>query len=144
MVGFTISIFFLLITAIVHFLLWEKQNIHAWTILCYVISLTGFYSCLLAIYVDETRKRMYPDHFTPFISEGWWCYALGLVTHFMGVFAFSWLSVINFDLWWTFRVLKPMNQRIFDFKRLLSYAIFACAVPTTVVSVAIALQLSSE
>ncbi|ODN00286.1 G-protein coupled receptor Mth2 [Orchesella cincta] len=140
MTGFVIAIIVLTATAVIHFLLWEKQNIHAWTILCYVITLTFFYACLLTIYIEETRKRV-SVHYVPFFSKCW-CFSLGVITHFMGIFSFAWLSIINFDLWWTFRILKPMNQRNLDVKRLFLYASFALAVPTLVVSIAAVLQLN--
>ncbi|CAL8129819.1 unnamed protein product [Orchesella dallaii] len=142
MTGFVIAIIVLLATAVIHFLLWEKQNIHAWTILCYVISLTLFYACLLTIHIEETRKRV-SANYVPFLSERW-CFSLGIITHFMGIFSFAWLSIINFDLWWTFRILKPMNQRNLDVKRLFLYSSFAVAVPTLVVSIAAALQLNHD
>jgi G protein-coupled receptor Mth (Methuselah protein) len=90
-----IAMLFLVATAL-GFKVVEKRNIQKQTMLFYITSQILFYFFIMVIYMDHLWNILSPQ----------WCTPVGVLAHFFGLSTFTWLSVINFDLWWTFRLFK--------------------------------------
>jgi len=87
--------FFALLTVIVYVILWEKQNVHGYTIMAY--SLTVFLPIHLSWVSHLTTV------YNPELPGTVGCKILGTITHFLFISMFSWLTMISLDLWLTFR-----------------------------------------
>lgn len=88
-----LSVPFLIATFLVYAILPELRNVHGKSLMCYLLGLTVGYSVLSYIQFKGG------DH----SIESATCRIFGYITYFSLMFAFFWLSVISFDLWWNFR-----------------------------------------
>ncbi|CAG7720313.1 unnamed protein product [Allacma fusca] len=128
-----IALVCLLLTAIVVFLLIDRVNLHSWTRLSFVISEFIFLFLFSLIFSERFQSpSRYPKS----------CKAFAVIFHFTGLMTMCWLSIINFDLWWTFKVLKPTSSQKFDIRRYICYVCFALGVPLAIVSTALGIQHS--
>ncbi|CAG7720310.1 unnamed protein product [Allacma fusca] len=128
-----IAIVSLLLTSIILFLLIDRVNLHSWTRLSFVTSEFVFLFLFSLIYAKESLQPQ-----TSPIA----CKMFAAVFHYTGLVTMCWLSIINFDLWWTFKVLKPTSNRKFDIRRFIYYMCFALGLPLLIVSVALIIQNS--
>lgn len=86
-----ISVPFLLATFLVYAFIRElRVNLHGKSLMCYVFCLTIGYSFLGSI-------RLTNQH----IPIGF-CEIIALIIYGSFISSFLWLSVISFDIWWTF------------------------------------------
>lgn len=93
-----IAAFFLLITITVYGLLWDKQNVHGWTLLCYFTSLFFMYIFYSAVHFTSLSLKQ-----DAIYGGGTACYIIGVFAHFFFLASFCFMSSVNFDLYWTFR-----------------------------------------
>ncbi|CAL8081523.1 unnamed protein product [Orchesella dallaii] len=131
---YSVASVFLLLTATVYIILWDKQNIHGWTIISFVISQFFLFIFLsvstglsLVMYQQEASKTFY-------------CIGSAVLAHFFFLSTFCWLTIINLDLWWTFKSLTPLSERSKGKGRFCLYMLFAWGTPTTVVTTGFVLQ----
>jgi hypothetical protein len=87
--------FFALLTVIVYAILWEKQNVHGYTIMAYSLTVFFLFIFLGVSYLTTEHNPELPG------TVG--CKILGTITHFLFISMFSWLAMISLDLWLTFR-----------------------------------------
>ncbi|CAG7728308.1 unnamed protein product, partial [Allacma fusca] len=131
------SCFLLLLTVLVHILLWDRQPNHAWTLtlISYDLSLFCLYLFLTLMHVSQFYIRQSPSD-----QINTLCYSIAVGINFFVVSTFCWMSAVNFDLFRTFKVLKPTTGRSQGLRRYLGYAVFAWTVPITIVTVGIILD----
>lgn len=117
-----INSFFLFVTGLVYILLWEKQNIHGWTVLSFVLAMFFMFiflawSHLAAMLhksnanphfappplvcrcVGKENKNGHVFHYGNLILMN----LIGALAHFFFLATFCWLAIINVDLWLTFK-----------------------------------------
>ncbi|CAG7722529.1 unnamed protein product [Allacma fusca] len=131
------SAFFLFLTALVYGLLWDKHNVHGWTIFAYVTSMFFLYALLGASNVVGMRGEA--EDYDP-MQDRLICFIIGISGHLFFISTFCWLTLINFDLWSTFRSNKPVGERSKGLKRFLCYNLFAWGVSIAVVIVGVVLE----
>ncbi|OXA50357.1 G-protein coupled receptor Mth2 [Folsomia candida] len=85
------------LTALVLALLFDRQNIHGLTILSNCVSLFFFYVTHGTVYYMAQRRNLLGDNRSPT------CLSIAILSHFFFLTTFAWLTVVNFDLWLTFR-----------------------------------------
>ncbi|XP_046644930.1 probable G-protein coupled receptor Mth-like 3 [Daphnia pulicaria] len=103
-----ISSGFLFLTFVVYaFLASEIFNAHGLIVMCYVASMAVLYACLGIFQLQLVVPNLPVD-------PGYTCIGLAVVTHFFFLATFSWLHVMCFDIWRTFRksTPKPFNRRV--------------------------------
>ncbi|CAG7833263.1 unnamed protein product, partial [Allacma fusca] len=131
------SCFLLLLTVLVHALLWDKQPNHAWTLtlISYDLSLFCLYLSLTLMHISQFYILQSPvDQINIF------CYSLAVGNNFFFLSTFCWMSAVNFDLYLTFKVLKATTGRFQGMWRYLGYSIFAWTAPIIIVTVGIILD----
>ena len=89
-VSAVLSTLFLLITAIVYIKLPELGNLHGRIVLSNVITITLVTLYLLLVY---NASHLLSDSL---------CVIIGHVGYFLTISMFSWMTVLSFDLFWTF------------------------------------------
>ncbi|CAG7716750.1 unnamed protein product [Allacma fusca] len=120
---FIISSIFALLTVIVYVALWDKQNIHGWTVVGFSVSM---FFCLVTTAFGH-GVGLFQEH--DLISSG---SILCVLNGF---------SVTSTNLY-IISSLSPMSGRSRSYNRLLGYSLFGFGVPTVVVSVAIAIDIA--
>ncbi|XP_011171921.2 G-protein coupled receptor Mth2 [Solenopsis invicta] len=114
-----VSLPFLLLTFVVYSILPELQNIHGYTIRAYAGSLFITYTIM---YCGQQVSELQVDEKT--------CIILAYILNFSFLSSFFWLNVICFDIWWTFRKLRPCRTNIKQRKKkFVRYSIYAWGVP---------------
>ncbi|KAJ8722243.1 hypothetical protein PYW08_004645 [Mythimna loreyi] len=112
-----VSCFFLLLVLVVYFLLPELQNLCGLILMAYVFSLLMAFLLLFVIQIQIRTSNA--------------CIGLTMSIYFFFLAAFCWMSVMSYDVWWTFRGLaraRTIHQRG-DFFKFLMYSLFAFGVP---------------
>ncbi|CAL8122825.1 unnamed protein product [Orchesella dallaii] len=137
----SISSLFLVAIIIVYGLLWDKQNIHGWTLLGYVTSMLLFYIALIAtfVYLYKYSQPYYVNETEIFTS---FCGVIAVITHFLYICTTCWLTVISFDIFSKFRILKLTGTRSKNQVKFIMYLIFTIAVPSIIVGIAVILDVS--
>lgn len=115
------SSMFLLSTFIVYAMLWNQHSVHGWTTLCHSSSMFFMYLFLGIVHLsrlspDETLMKNEAQRMCELIgmfiirtrcNSGYFSiqnvYYSGVLSHFFFICSFCWFTVINFDLFWTFR-----------------------------------------
>ncbi|OXA38136.1 G-protein coupled receptor Mth [Folsomia candida] len=132
-----INSFFLFVTGLVYILLWEKQNIHGWTVLSFVLAMFFMFIFLawshLAAMLHKSNAN---PHFAP---PPLVCRCVGALAHFFFLATFCWLAIINVDLWLTFKSMTPVSGRSKGVKRFICYMLFAWGTPAIIVGVGLVL-----
>nr|CAH0099074.1 unnamed protein product [Daphnia galeata] len=103
-----VSSLILFFTFVVYaFLASDIVNAHGLIVMCYVASMAVLYACL-GIFQLQLVVPQSP------VDPGYTCIGLAVVTHFFFLATFSWLHVMCFDIWKTFRksTPKPFNRRV--------------------------------
>ena len=101
-----VSIFFLLLTLLFYITLPDLGNFQGNIICAYILSIILTTSVLIIIYNVklQTYREIDDDvthEFNILISKGT-CQFLGYLLYFSGILMFCWMSVLCFDLFWTF------------------------------------------
>ncbi|CAG7727132.1 unnamed protein product, partial [Allacma fusca] len=117
---------FLLLTCIVHLIIWDYQTLHGWTIFSEVFS--NFFM-ILTVGLSHYYVR---DLDIGPASPG--CITLAITSHFFFLSTFHWMTVINYNLWKTFRQLRdPASRNSNKIVTYTFYTAFAIGVPLIVV-----------
>ncbi|CAD0201199.1 unnamed protein product [Chrysodeixis includens] len=115
--GMLVSCFFMLLVLIVYCLLPELRN------LCGMILMATISSLLLAfLFLVSITIKLHSVNT---------CIGLTLATYYFFLSSFSWMTVMSFDIWWTFRgysKARPIHRRGDNIK-FLTYCLFAYGVP---------------
>ena len=128
-----ISSTFLLLTIVIHAISLDRQNIHGRTLLCCFVSLFCLYVFLA--FLHATRLYLDKD------PKNTFCWAIGVSLHFFFLSTFSWLSVVNFDLWVTFRTFRTLiSPKSHRFKRFVVYSVFAVGAPVVILAIALTMD----
>lgn len=98
----TISCTFLLLTFLVYLSLPSLQNIHGITLMCYIGSLFLAFTSHATIIFLTIYDNKTPDYY---LVDSPVCKSLGYIMTASFLAAFSWLNVMCFDIWWTFRLV---------------------------------------
>ena len=188
----SISAFFLLLTAVVYIFLWDKHNVHGWTVSCHVSSMFFLYVFLATSYflgqylffglppvleeqvngsdfeyrVSNESEHVIEEGSEDLVLESkactvigmrfecarpkkgifWWLFCqicfqfTGGIAHFFFISTFCWLTLLNFDLWATFKSTKPAGERSKGIVRFGLYNVFAWGFPALVVAVSYAMD----
>ncbi|KAF5272746.1 hypothetical protein FQA39_LY07773 [Lamprigera yunnana] len=116
-IGMSVSMPFLLATFIIYALLPER-NLHAKSLMCYVITLFCAYLFLIVI-----------QRHTDVTGPG--CVVLGTFCLFFFMVSFLWMNVMSVDIWWTFKGIRGLsgNKRKLERRRFLLYSVYTWGVP---------------
>ncbi|KAJ0176468.1 hypothetical protein K1T71_007647 [Dendrolimus kikuchii] len=112
-----ISCFFLLLVLIVYSLLKELRNLGGKILMAYVGSLLMAFFLLALIQLPDHEVRA--------------CQCLTYFIYFFFLSTFCWMSVMSYDIWWTFRgyaKARPIHRRGENFKFIM-YCIYAWGLP---------------
>ena len=126
-ITYTLSLLALSLTIIIYVKSASVRTLHGKTLVSLSVSLIGAHATSLM----ETE-----------VSHGL-CKAVAIVMHFSWLAAFGWMSMISFDMLRTFfgKQTKVTNSRS-DRKRYLSYSLIGWILPTVIVIICIALDIS--
>ncbi|CAH1638354.1 unnamed protein product [Spodoptera littoralis] len=112
-----VSCFFMLLVLIVYFLLPELQNLCGLILMAYVASLFMAFLLLAIIQI-----KIHPANT---------CVGLTFSIYFFFLASFCWMSVMSYDIWWTFRgyaKARPIHRRGERFKFMM-YCLYAWGLP---------------
>ncbi|XP_035439692.2 G-protein coupled receptor Mth2 isoform X1 [Spodoptera frugiperda] len=112
-----VSCFFMLLVLIVYFLLPELQNLCGLILMAYVASLFMAFLLLAIIQI-----KIHPANT---------CIGLTFSIYFFFLASFCWMSVMSYDIWWTFRgyaKARPIHRRGERFKFMM-YCLYAWGLP---------------
>ncbi|XP_021200188.3 G-protein coupled receptor Mth2 [Helicoverpa armigera] len=112
-----ISCFFMILVLIVYAMLPELRNLCGMILMAYVASLFMAFLLLAIIQI----KIHHPTT----------CIGLTMGIYYFFLAAFCWMSVMSYDIWWTFRgyaKARPIHRRGENFKFLM-YCLYAWGVP---------------
>ncbi|CAD0201197.1 unnamed protein product [Chrysodeixis includens] len=112
-----VSCFFMLLVLIVYILLPELQNLCGMILMAYVASLFLAFLLLAIIQIQQHTPEA--------------CIGLTMGIYYFFLASFCWMSVMSFDIWWTFRgyaKARPIHRRGEHFKFLM-YCLYAWGVP---------------
>ncbi|XP_063702593.1 probable G-protein coupled receptor Mth-like 1 [Culicoides brevitarsis] len=129
-VGLFISAGFLAATLIIGFLTPSNHHIMHWKCQTYYIA------CLLVGEILLAATQLMKSG-----TGGWGCFTMAICMHFFFLAAFFWLNTMCFNIWWTFRDLRPtsMERRQENF-RLHLYNIYAWGFPTIITGIGLILD----
>ncbi|KAG8042442.1 hypothetical protein G9C98_005076 [Cotesia typhae] len=122
-----ISCTFLLLTFLVYLCLPLLQNLHGKTLMCHLASLFIAFACHATI----TLSSLQDSTDCEFMVDRPMCKPLGYAMAVSFLASFSWLSIICFDIWWTFGLI--LNIKLFVLMgiswifEIISYVINHCA-----------------
>jgi len=126
----------LILTFVIYAVIPELRNVHAVTVMCYVISLAVMFISLGTI---QLATRSINDLL---------CISLAQIAHFSFLSTFTWLNVTSFDTWWSFRhptSSEPGPQWNRNSKRrCLMYSLYAWGVPSCIVIMGEILDLFTD
>ncbi|CAG7729833.1 unnamed protein product [Allacma fusca] len=125
----------LLLTILVRVLLWDSQPNRRWSFI-----LTSYSVSLLTLYISLVIRFFWSwsgEHGSDRL-----CYFVGLAWHFSFLATFSWLTVIGFDHWWTFRSMLPSStwKGSNCFKTYSKYAAFPVLFSSSIITLALILD----
>ncbi|XP_071054468.1 probable G-protein coupled receptor Mth-like 1 isoform X2 [Onthophagus taurus] len=73
------------------------------------------------------------------------CTILAFSMHFLFLSAFFWLNTMCFNIWWTFRDLRPQNlEKSQERCRLRLYVVYACGFPAVIAVIGLILDLVGD
>ncbi|XP_074096579.1 G-protein coupled receptor Mth2-like isoform X2 [Cotesia typhae] len=126
----TISCTFLLLTFLVYLSLPSLQNIHGITLMCYIGSLFLAFTSHTTIIFLTIYDNKTPNYY---LVDSPVCKSLGYIMTASFLAAFSWLNVMCFNIWWTFRgyngVVYINRESLGRRKRFLLYSCYAWGLP---------------
>ncbi|XP_045498639.1 G-protein coupled receptor Mth2-like [Colias croceus] len=115
--GLIISSIFLFLLFLVYCVLPELRNIGGMVLMAYVISLMGAFVSLTVMNLSTLRETD--------------CIVITTFIYFFFLSAFTWMNVMSFDIWWTFRgyaKARPIHRKGEKFKFCM-YCLYAWGVP---------------
>ncbi|XP_046680868.1 probable G-protein coupled receptor Mth-like 1 isoform X2 [Homalodisca vitripennis] len=125
-IGFFISVFFLAVTLVASCLLPSTYHVLHWR--CQ----TNHVACLL---VGDLLLGI--TQISGNALNGPACVAIAISIHFMFLAAFFWLNTMCFNIWWTFRDLRPSNlDKGQEACRLRFYELYAWGGPLVIAGIA--------
>ncbi|XP_063239036.1 probable G-protein coupled receptor Mth-like 1 [Bacillus rossius redtenbacheri] len=126
-VGLFLSCFFLACTLAAGCLLPASHHMLHWRCQTYHVACLLLGDFLLAV-----------THLSGHRVAGAFCLVLATSTHFMFLAAFFWLNTMCFNIWWTFRDLRPANMdKGQELRRLRVYQLYAWGFPVLVAGLAV-------
>lgn len=134
----SISSICLLITLLVYICIPSLRNLHGKTLMCHVASLFTAYVCLSLVTLDVSRSQHALENEDP--QKQTLCSILGYTLLFAFISSFSWLNVMCFDIWWTFRSTRSPSgttQSRGQRNRFIIYCIYAWGVACLITSLCI-------
>ncbi|XP_038220568.1 G-protein coupled receptor Mth2-like [Zerene cesonia] len=102
--GLIISSIFLFLLFLVYCALPELRNIGGMVLMAYVASLLGAYVSLAVLNLGRLSETD--------------CIVITTFIYFFFLSAFSWMNVMSFDIWWTFRAHRTQKQRLMVYLKL--------------------------
>ncbi|XP_072758479.1 probable G-protein coupled receptor Mth-like 2 isoform X1 [Anoplolepis gracilipes] len=96
----TVSLLCMLILFLVYTILPELQNIHSFMLRRYSSMVFILYFTNILVMIIKKENLAYST-----------CIASGLVIYFSSLASSIWLSVMSFDMWWTFRSFSSLTKR---------------------------------
>ncbi|ODN00830.1 G-protein coupled receptor Mth [Orchesella cincta] len=124
-----VGAFFHLLTSLFYLITWPKQNIHG-KVLC---------SCTTALFFMNVC--MGTAHLLGIIGNdnpGGFCFVNGFVAQYFLIASFTWLLVVNIDLWCTFSSIRPDGGK--GWKRFLIFSLGGWGFPLLVTGVSLTLN----
>ncbi len=128
------------------------------TVFSFVVSMLIFFITLALVHIVHLRTDQT-------ILKTKACVLLGILSHFTFLWyvhmqisciicnlcnylvwsysALSWMSIMNFDFFATFRNMSPSQERYKSLQRYLRYLLFAVGLPTLIVGISVIVHLSS-
>ncbi|CAL8093742.1 unnamed protein product [Orchesella dallaii] len=132
---------FLLATALIHLLLLDKQHLHGLTVLCHCISMFLLYVfCAIAHILSTIPNSSGGGRSKEFKVT--FCWLVAILSHYFFMTTFTWLSVMNFDLWLTFRSMRPVSRMSKRVRRFWLYFAIGFGFPVILLSSFIALDIT--
>ena len=125
-----LSLFFLLLTFLVYCLLPDFKNLHGKIVLMNIASIVCVMIFLLGMFNSKTSINLAL------------CTVIGYFGYFSHMAMFSWMTVMSFDLRWTFSQWKTARRRSTDRRKLLLFSIFAWGLPMLITLTLAILQAS--
>ncbi|CAG7678357.1 unnamed protein product [Allacma fusca] len=121
---------FPLINFLVYLLLWEDQRLPGWIAMSVfaTLFLTNFLAGLIFLFSDGTSARSFS------------CVAIGVSVHFFCIARYSWLTMICFKLFWSFKKLKTTNEDENKLGLYMRYAGFGWGFPLAFVTMSLILD----
>ncbi|CAL8090472.1 unnamed protein product [Orchesella dallaii] len=129
MVCMYIGAFFHLITSLFYLITWTKQNIHGKT-LC---------SCTLALFF--MKVFLGTAHLLGILgntNKKGFCFFNSVAAQYFMIASFTWLLVVNIDLWWTFSAIRPGGGN--GLKRFILYSLGGWGFPLFVTGISLTLN----
>ncbi|KAH0554195.1 probable G-protein coupled receptor Mth-like 10 [Cotesia glomerata] len=135
-----ISCTFLLLTFLVYLCLPLLQNLHGKTLMCHLASLFIAFACHATITLSSLQDSIDDD----FIINKPMCKPLGYTMAVAFLASFSWLSIMCFDIWWTFGgcsgAAYVSSRKKARKKRFFFYSCFAWGLPMIILIVMITID----
>ncbi|CAG7816817.1 unnamed protein product [Allacma fusca] len=122
----------LLATVVVYLVLWKEQNIHGWTIMTMALSQFVYFTTVaismgVVLYYQEGIGTL-------------WCKGIGILQHYFNMATYTWLTVLNCDLWMVIRSNKPSRHLGHGIKRFLLYSVYGFGVPLTLLCFSLTME----
>ncbi|XP_050437799.1 probable G-protein coupled receptor Mth-like 1 [Adelges cooleyi] len=128
--GLVLSVFFLAVTLVASCMLPSTYHVLHWKCqINHIVCLLVGDLCLAIVHLSGESLR------------GPMCIFLAIVMHFVFLAAFFWLNTMCFNIWWTFRDLRPANlDKGQEACRLRLYQLYAWGVPLVIATLAAVLD----
>ncbi|CAG7825713.1 unnamed protein product [Allacma fusca] len=128
----TISSVCLLAIVVVYLVLWKEQNIHGWTIMTMALSQFVYFTTVaisigVVLYYQEGIGTL-------------WCKGIGILQHYFNMVTYTWLTVLNCDLWLVIQSNKPSRYLGHGIKRFLFYSVYGFGVPLTLLCFSLTME----
>ncbi|XP_021957167.1 uncharacterized protein LOC110853224 isoform X2 [Folsomia candida] len=130
-----LGIIFLVLTILMHLVIWPKHNIHGWTVFSFVVSMLVFFITLATVHITHLTS-------TRVVLGTGSCLLVAILGHFTFLCALCWMSIMNFDFWTTFRILSPSQEHSKSVQRYARYLVFAVGVPSIIVGISVVLHFT--
>ncbi|XP_058809008.1 probable G-protein coupled receptor Mth-like 1 [Phymastichus coffea] len=125
-VGFIISAIFLAMTLVAGWLLPASHHVLHWRCQTYHVACLMFGDMCMAV-IQLAGNSL----------QGEYCRALAILAHFFFLATFFWLNTMCFNIWWTFRDLRPASlEKGQELLRLRFYGAYAWGGPLVVAGLA--------
>ena len=125
-----LSLLFLFVTLFFYLTLPELRNFQGSIICVYILSI--IFTTVILIVIYNSKLKVNPDEvdveFFVSVSEIT-CQNLGYCLYFSGILMFCWMSVLCFDLFWTFVYCPVTLQNKKNHKRFVAYSAFGWGLP---------------
>ncbi|XP_050447506.1 G-protein coupled receptor Mth2-like [Cataglyphis hispanica] len=129
------SVSFLMSTCLVYSILSELRNVHSFILCNYTSAMSVGYTISIVSFLIKEDSVDYSV-----------CITNAFSTYFCFLASFFWLSIMSFDMWWTFRRFSSLqkNVRQREKRKLVFYSIFAWDLPFFIVVITVIVNYVSE